>query len=336
MAEQPETDKQIANPHDLFFKEMLSRREVASHFLAHYLPPEIAKLLDLTTLGSSKETFVDSALRAHYSDMLYTVKMRTGAEAYVYMLFEHKSYPDRQIAFQLLRYMVRIWEQALRQGKALAPIFPITVYHGSAPWQVGVHLSDLIHAPAELMPFLPDYRYWLFDLSQYSDADLKTEVMSGVVLLTMKYIMRPELRERLGEILNLVNILGQQETGLSYLEVILRYLTQGTDQITGEELREAMETLFPEGGILMGTIAEKWLEEGRQQGLQRGLQQGLQQGIREGLLSGIELGLDLRFGAKGLRILPEIYKIEDVGVLRAIQEGLKTGKSLAEIQHIFK
>jgi hypothetical protein len=70
-------------------------------------------------------------------------------------------------------------------------------------------------------------------------------------------------------------------------------------------------------------------------GMKKGLEEGLQQGIREGLLAGIELGLELKFGSEGLRLLPEIYKIEDVDVLRAIHEGLKTVVTVEEMQGIY-
>ena len=52
---------------------------------------------------------------------------------------------------------------------------------------------------------------------------------------------------------------------------------------------------------------------------------GMQRGMREGLLSGIELGLELKFGNEGLQLVPEIYQIEDVDLLKAIQGGIKNG-----------
>jgi len=75
---------------------------------------------------------------------------------------------------------------------------------------------------------------------------------------------------------------------------------------------------------------------GFRQGMQQGIQQGMQQGIRQGLLSGIKVGLKLRFGAEGLRLLPEIYKIEDVDVLRAVQEGFETVGTLDELRRIYQ
>ena len=41
---------EITNPHDKFFKEMLSQPGAAYSFLRDYLPPEVAAQLDLTHL----------------------------------------------------------------------------------------------------------------------------------------------------------------------------------------------------------------------------------------------------------------------------------------------
>ncbi|MFQ5872778.1 MAG: hypothetical protein ACE5JL_03115 [Dehalococcoidia bacterium] len=82
----------------------------------------------------------------------------------------------------------------------------------------------------------------------------------------------------------------------------------------------------------MATVAEKWIEQGRQEGLQ----EGRQEGVREGLLAGIELGLELKFGSEGLRLLPEIRKEEDVDVLKAIHEGLKTVDTVEELRRIYR
>ena len=67
-----------------------------------------------------------------------------------------------------------------------------------------------------------------------------------------------------------------------------------------------------------------------------GIKKGMQQGMQQGLLAGIELGLELRFGSEGPRLLPEVYKIEDVDVLRAIHAGLKTASTLNELRRIYE
>jgi predicted transposase YdaD len=65
-------------------------------------------------------------------------------------------------------------------------------------------------------------------------------------------------------------------------------------------------------------------------------QEILQQGLKQGLLSGIALGLELKFGAAGLELMPEIREISDVERLMAIQEGIKTVNSLEQLQAIYR
>ena len=327
---------ELVNPHDRFFKEALARPDAARDFLRYYLPAEVTRLLDLSVLQLVKDSFVDETLREHYSDLLYEVGLLDGRGAYVYVLFEHKSYSDPLVALQLLRYMVRIWDYALRRRARLWPILPVVVYHGEARWPISVHLHDLFDAPEPFQPFLPAYRYWLCDLSEYSDDDLKGVVTLRVALLLLKHIFREDLPQRLPDILTLWHNLAAQESGLDYLEVMLRYVVSATDRITERDLRKAVEVAFPEGGATMSTIAQRWIEQGTQQGLQQGLQQGQRQGLQQGLLDGIELGLELRFGAAGLRLLPEIRKIEDVDRLHAIHAGLKTVSTLDELRRIYQ
>ena len=128
---------EISNPHDRFFKDVLSRREAARDFVLYYLPADLAALLDVESLVVSKDSFVDKDLREHFSDILYQVDLKQGDSAYIYLLFEHKSYSDPLIALHLLRYMLRIWEQGVKQGKArpFSPIIPIVVYHGKSKWK---------------------------------------------------------------------------------------------------------------------------------------------------------------------------------------------------------
>jgi|LakMenEpi03Aug12_release.lakeMendotaPanAssembly.Ray.scaffolds.fasta_scaffold29442_2 hypothetical protein len=46
----PTEEKKLTNPHDRFFKQMLSRPEVATDLIRYYLPADIISLLGLTTV----------------------------------------------------------------------------------------------------------------------------------------------------------------------------------------------------------------------------------------------------------------------------------------------
>ena len=268
---------EITNPHDRFFRETLARPGAARAFMEHYLPAKVRAVLDVSEPQLEQDSFVDAELQAHRADLLYRVRLREGSGAYVYVLFEHKSVPDRWVAFQLLRYMVRIWERNLRERGQLWPIVPLVVYHGQETWWVESKFGALLEMPAALRTYVPDYEYLLCDLTGYPDATLKDEALLQVALLTLKYISRPELSEHLPTLMALLRELGERETGLEYVETVLRYLAQSATYVEVEVLREAVETAFSEEGeALMSTIAQKWIEQGFEQGREQGLEQGLE------------------------------------------------------------
>ena len=148
----------LSNPHDRFFKELFSRQEAARDFLQNYLPADVAQLLDLASLEISKDSFIDADLQEHFSDLLYTVALRDGRQSYVYVLFEHKSYPEELIAFQLLKYMVKIWDQSLKQAGSLQPIIPLVIYHGQRRWSIAPEFSALFDLAEPLKSYLPNFQ----------------------------------------------------------------------------------------------------------------------------------------------------------------------------------
>lgn len=324
---------EIKQPHDHFFQHSFARREVAADFLRNYLPEPVRRLLDLDTLALTKDSFVDEALRDHFSDLLYQLRLRDGSTARVYLLFEHKSYPAELVAFQLLRYMVRIWEEMLREEPAaeLRPIIPLVLYHGRTQWHVQQNFGALLQGPEELRPYWPEFNYELYDLTRYSDADLVGAAMLQVTLQVMKHIFSGELAQRLPGILGLLQELAQQQTGLEFLYTMLRYVSQSGRNVTAADIQQAVVTVFPEeGAVLMATAAEQWMERGKELGIVIGKQEG----ERNGLLAAIELGLELKFGATGLQLLPAIYHVTDLDVLRALYKGVKVAQSLAELRDL--
>jgi hypothetical protein len=106
-------------------------------------------------------------------------------------------------------------------------------------------------------------------------------------------------------------------SGLEFLETLMVYLSRGTDRLSEKEQGEAVSSVFSEtGGELMPTLAEKWKNEG--------------------LIEGIEQFLEIKFGEKGLKILPEIRKIQDTDLLKTVHRGLITKNSLNELRQIYQ
>jgi predicted transposase/invertase (TIGR01784 family) len=291
--------------------------------------------MDLESLEISKDSFVEKDLADYYSDMLYKVTL-SGSPGYVYVLFEHKSYYDKYVHLQLLEYMVKIWRLFLKQQKkqkkkeSLPIVIPLLIFHGEHSWpEHRARFSSLLSGPVEeLCDYIPDFSFSLYDLTCFSDDEIRGTVMSRVVVLLFKHIFDPDLLDRLPGILSLMRELIEKETGLQYLETVFRYLFSTIDDVSTETIREiAEQALSDREGEHIMTLAEKL----RMEGEIRGEIKGRSEGKIEGLIQAIELGMSLKFPDKAYAVMSGIQKIKDVNVLEKIKDAIKTARDDSEI-----
>ncbi len=115
--------------------------------------------------------------------------------------------------------MVRVWELAQRQGEELELIFSIVVYHGEAEWRVSRKFQDLLRVPTPFKNYVPDFQYFLCDLSQYDEAEIKGAILLRIGLLALKYIFHEDLIQRLPGILVLFHEISARDRVLECLEI---------------------------------------------------------------------------------------------------------------------
>ena len=142
--------EQLPTPHNNFFHFALSHLPNARGLIETQLSPQALATLKLETLRLCTGSFVDADLREKFSDLLFSVELADPAgsdrhdEALVYFLFEHKSQSDPLTVLQLLSYIVRIWEQRIRDGLPVCAVIPLLVYHGESGWRAAKSLSELV------------------------------------------------------------------------------------------------------------------------------------------------------------------------------------------------
>ena len=131
--------------------------------------------MKLDTLEVTKDSFVDEELKERFSDLVYRVDLKEEGSVFVYLLFEHKGYSKPDIGLHLLSYMVRLWLRRLKQEKTLPlpAILPLVIYHGESGWNVPVGFHSLVSVPEAMKPLTPDFRYLFWDLSAYTDDEIK-------------------------------------------------------------------------------------------------------------------------------------------------------------------
>ena len=263
----------IINIHDKFFQETFTRQEIAGSFLTHYLPRSLLRQVDMRTLTIVKDSFIDKELREHFSDILYTVQFR-GTELHIYLLFEHKSYREPLVALQILRYKVKIWEQYVKKHPKAAkipPVFPMLLYHGRNKWSVPRNFQAIVKQSGDglLKKYIPEFSYRLCDISHLPDDKIRGDVLGKMVLLVAKYVFRPDLREKLPEILSLLHAVADRRTALEILEVLLRYVVRATEKFDEGDIIEIMEQTSM-GDDIMQTFIDKYINQGIGQGIQQG------------------------------------------------------------------
>ncbi|MBU1171552.1 MAG: Rpn family recombination-promoting nuclease/putative transposase [Proteobacteria bacterium] len=183
--------------HDKLFKITWSNLENARSFLENYLPPDLLSIFDLNSLEICKGSFVEKDLKEFHSDLLYKVKTN-GGSAYIYFLFEHKSYPDSLIHLQLLKYMIGIWDLGIKQNKRkhLDIIVPLVMYHGKTIWNSPENFGGLFTGTPDIAQmYIPDFQYLLFDLHNYSDQQIRGTIVSRLVMLMFKHIFDPDFED---------------------------------------------------------------------------------------------------------------------------------------------
>ncbi|MBF0523655.1 MAG: Rpn family recombination-promoting nuclease/putative transposase [Deltaproteobacteria bacterium] len=321
------------NHHDRFFKKMFSGQDLAKDFLANYLPAAVLGQLDLSTLETTTDSFVDDLLKEHFSDIVYRVNIRQSQEAYVSILLEHKSYQDRLVPFQLFRYMNQMWSYIISRQPAseyLPVIIPLVFYHGTTTWAGSTRFSSLFDTTAELRRYLPDFDYLLLDLSTMPDEDIKGDVKTRITLLLQKHISDHELVAKLAEIASLYHEMATDPGQIEFLKTVAQYLIF-TDKLTKEEITVFLDRATSgRGGEIMPTVAEQFIEEGIQKGIQQGIQQGIQEGTLVKAREDIVEGIEIRFGQIPSEVIESIDQLSDTIVLKSLLKQAFVASSLDE------
>ena len=289
----------LNTPHDHYFKANLGRTDIAADFLRQYLPPQLIRQMDLSSLQGQNGSFIEPELRQLYSDLLYRAKIGKD-DVYIYFLFEHKSSNDRNIALQLLGYLLSIYRES-RKNEPSSPIplvLPIVFYHGKTPWKAGMQFSDLIISYEDLQEetkkYIPDFTYLLYDTNAYKKEELLGEIPLQIFLRIMKSILAGEKEEfyaTLSDTIFLLEQLNKDPRQQEIFELMIRYIFSARDDAELDEIQATIKEISHERSAELMSIAEKLEQRGLEKGMKLGKEQGIELGIIEGKKQGVQQGI---------------------------------------------
>lgn len=278
--------------HDKVFKTFLNDVQTARDFLSIYLPKRLLQLCDLTTLHLETNSFLDPELRAHYSDIVYSVEVtdRPGKQkAYVYSLIEHQSTPDRWIAFRQMRYAISIMYNHISQGNDYLPlVIPMLFYHGTvSPYPYSTNWFDLFDAgQREVAQSLYTQPFPLIDVTVIPDDEILTHKRIALLELLQKNIRQRDMMVLADKLAFLIQLFSGTD---EQLEVLLRYMLEVGDTAEPDRLLQMLAVGSPEHKEVVMTVAQKLEERARKEGHREGHREGKLELARKMLRIGVSL-----------------------------------------------
>jgi predicted transposase/invertase (TIGR01784 family) len=264
--------------HDAFAKEVLASKENAAFFFRNVLPKKISKSLDFCSIEQENTSYIDETLHSYFSDAVYSCRY-SGSVLKIALLFEHKSFVPQFPHFQLLRYILNIWESCRKQRQPIPIVLPIILYHGKRSW-IQQPLEEYLSGDTDLLDnFIPGFDYLLIDLSKLQDAEIislfKNNPAVKLWLLVQKYIYTEEaLTQNLDSFFRPDIVYFSLEIGSRFLESIFRYIFEATER-NPKTLLQRVPMLPDRAKETIMTTAEKLRKQGILEAARRMLEEGL-------------------------------------------------------------
>jgi hypothetical protein len=202
----------------------------------------------------------------------------------IYFLFEHKSNYNDNVLFQILRYMINIWEKDIKEKKKPRIIIPFIFYHGKRKWKLK-KLSDILTDIEELKEWMIDIPYLLFDTVQWDPEKSPKDFGDAMRLKISLEILKRAFSMNKPSIIYVFRIMN--DTGIfNFVSIdhMLRYIFE----TSGLEMEELMGIIRDEINVdrdvevKMISTADRLRQEGLLKGIEKGIQKGRQEGRQEG------------------------------------------------------
>ena len=313
----------INNVHDKFFRASMSHQSVAIDFIQHHFPKKISQALNTNSLKLLQQSFIKQDLQEHFSDLVFSCEL-ADKPAYLTLLIEHQSSPDKMMAFRIHQYLFGLLSNYRKQypNKLLPAVYPLVFYHGeTTPYPYSLSLQSCFDDPLSIMSEVLYKDIALVDVNQLPDEVLKKQQWIGPVTSALKHIRQQEMAPFALEILASLQWSMEKYEAQEMLELLLKYLfNAGNIEDIDSFVESSLEQLSSPIRSEMMTFAEKMEERGIQKGKLEGILEGEARGKQEGKIEG-KKDIALRMINEGVE-LAFISKVTDLSLadLKRLQQ----------------
>jgi len=283
--------------HDSLYHQMFGHPLMVAELLRDFVQEPWVADLDLDQMERSNARYHTDDDQRREGDVVWRIPLRAGGDAYLLLMLEFQSSPDRWMALRAMVYAGLLWqyivkEKQLAQDGRLPPVFPVVVYNGDPAWVMPVSLDALIGLPAEspLWRWQPRMRYYIIEEGAFSDADLASRDTLAALLFRLENCRQPD---QVVELVDAVIDWFRRHDGFEVLRPLFAALAgRVVEMADGAAPSVQVSENLLEVRTMLATRAAEW----KQQWLQEGRQEGEQRGRREGEAALLVRLLERRFG----------------------------------------
>ena len=258
----------------------------------------------------------DAELGKRFADKLVKVWKISGDELWVFTHIEIQQSREANFAERMFTYNYRLRD---RHGKSIASLAVLTDDQQS--WRPQEFQTEIWGCKTRFrfpMVKLIDYE------QQWSSLEQSSNPFATVVMAHLKTM---ETRD---------NATDRKDWKLNISQQLYSKGLKRQDVLNLFQFIDWVMTLPTNLAVEFQSDLEKFERERQMQYVTDIERRALKKGRIEGALEAISLGLELKFGPASLRLIPAISQIQDLTILKAIQDGLREDKTLEEIKTIYE
>ncbi|MDR0610814.1 MAG: Rpn family recombination-promoting nuclease/putative transposase [Planctomycetaceae bacterium] len=343
--------------HDAFCKSKLCNLRKARKLLKHILKPEVLELVDLSKLQIDPETYVDEELKRSYADVLYRIPLKNSNEfIVVFILIELKTENDQWTIFQIVKYVVRIWDREFQAVKSAAEaknagqkakkrfknfllpmVIPIIFHYGEHKFTSPTELIKLIRILRGMEEWVLNIKAILCDVTTFVPNSFPQDQELSLLFMVLQMVFSKDVSERLMEIYRKLRpTLHLQESQQEWHDAV-HYASTSAKHFKRQDFINLTKQTKKEGGIPMPkSLLDELVAEHEAKGEAKGKAEGEAKGKAEGTAKTIIRILSIRLETPSKPLQKKIQSIKNIAKLEELVDFALTCVSLDEFATALK
>lgn len=261
--------------HDALYHRMFSHPGMVAELLREFVAEPWLDDLKLDAMERINAKFHAEGGDRRDGDVIWRIPVQGGGDAYLLLMLEFQSTPDRWMALRVMVYVGLLWQHLVKEKRlpadgCLPPVLPIVIYNGDPRWVMPTALRDLVGLPGD-SPFWqwqPEMRYHIVDEGAFAEADLATRDSLAALLFRLEHCRESD------QVVALVDEVidwFRQNPGFEALKPMFSALAWRLVEMEDGVAPgiQVSENLL-EVRTMLATRASEWKQQWRQEGRQEG------------------------------------------------------------------